>query len=193
MEWITQHILEILGLLGTLGTFIATIFWIGGKSKDITKSIEHLEKIIDKLDIKINDQINRLDTKIDKLENSLGTRIGRLENIYDSFVIDRMKDRASPLKLTAYAVQVLKDIEFDKIFDSMKEELCKRLDKFNVHTKYDVQEMSDYLMKGIEDDEICRPLKAATFAQGYKLREILSAASIPLRDYYLSIHPEIKD
>ena len=87
----------------------------------------------------------------------------------------------------------MKDIEFDKIFDSIKDKLCTYLDEYKLRTKYDVQEMSDFLMKKLRDDRICDPLNQADFAKGYNLDEILAAASIPLRDYYLSLHLEIKN
>lgn len=98
-----------------------------------------------------------------------------------------------PLGLTIYAETLLKDIEFDQIFDLIKKELCKRLDNYGLRTKYDVQEMSALLMKRIKNDRFCDPLKQAAFAKGYNLNEILSAASIPLRDYHLEQHPEIRD
>lgn len=184
MEWITQHILETLAILG----FIGSIFLISIKIGYFTRSLEYLEKRMDNSEI----TSNKLMIDVTNIK-TLKERISRVEGYFDTSINEKMKRGESPISLTPYAIQVLKDIEFDKIFDSMKEELCKRLDAFNLHTKYDVQEMSDYLMREIRDDTLCDLLKSAAFTKGYNLDEILAAASIPLRDYYLSIHPEIKD
>jgi hypothetical protein len=165
MEWILNHILEILALVGA---FMATICWIS---------------------IKVGTYIRDLDNLITQTIPGIVDRIDRLEGYFDN----KITERNSPISLTPYAKEILKEIEFDQIFDSMKKELCKRLDEYKLHTKYDVQEMSSLLMKRIKNDRFCDPLKQAAFAKGYNLNEILSAASIPLRDYYLEQHPEIKD
>jgi len=162
MEWIIQHILETLGILGSIGAMIYGIY-------------------------RSSSFIGTVNIRLDNLKE----RMERLESYHDGLIDTKMKKRKSPLSLTPYAIEVLKDIEFYKIFDSMKKELCKRLDEYGLRTKYDVQEMSNFLMRKIKDDKICDQLKAAAFSKGYNLDEILSAAAIPLRDYYLSIHPEI--
>lgn len=162
MNWILNHILEILGLLGFMGAIIYGIY---------STSVF----------------IGTINIRLDNLKD----RMERLEGYHDGLIDTKMKKRKSPISLTPYAIEVLKDIEFDKIFDLIKDNLCKHLDKYELHTKYDVQEMSTFLMRKIKDDRLCDPLKQAAFNKGYNLDEILSAASIPLRDYYLSLHPEI--
>lgn len=162
MEWISNHILETLGLLGLIGAMIYGMCRL----------------------------------------NNLKDRIERLESCYNGLIDQKMKILNSPvytyqgknlLSLTTYAIEVLEDIEFDKIFDLIKKEFCTHLDDHGLYTKYDVQEMAAFLMRKMRDDRLCDPLKQAAFSKGYNLDEILSAASIPLRDYYLSIHPKIKD
>jgi hypothetical protein len=169
MEWVLAHILEMLALFGTS---CVTIYWIG---------------------LKIGGHTQDLNNLITQIIPAIINRINRLESYFDTTINNKIKQRNSPISLTPYAIQILKDIEFDKIFDSIKGKLCTYLDEYKLRTKYDVQEMSDFLMKKLRDDRICDPLKQAAFTKGYNLDEILSAASIPLRDYYLSLHPEIKN
>jgi hypothetical protein len=169
MEWILTHVIEMLALIGT---FLAAICWVS---------------------VKIGAHVRDLNNLITQTIPGILNRIIRLEGYFDNEINNKMKQRNSPISLTPYAKEVLKDIEFNKIFDLMKNDLCKRLDEYKLHTKYDVQEMSDFLMRKIREDKLCDPLKQAAFAKGYSLDEILSAASIPLRDYYLSIHSEIKN
>lgn len=173
MEWIGSNILPIISIIGALiGTLIGVAYWIGSKIGAFNQNLNSL-----------NNQVIP----------AIIARITRLETYFDSTISNRIKQRNSPVSLTPYAEQILKDIEFDKIFNVIKDELCKRLDEYKLRTKYDVQEMSDFLMKKLRDDNICILLKQAAFAKGYNLDEILSAVSIPLRDYYLSLHPEIKN
>lgn len=184
IEMINIIIPVISGILGTISVLLFFALKIG---KYIEK-IHFIEKESGSLQVKIVSLVQQT-----AIIDSVIYRINRLEGYFDTSINEKMKERNSPVSLTPYAIQVLKDIEFYKIFDLIKEKLCKRLDEYNLRTKYDVQEMSDFLMRKIRDDELCDPLKQAAFAKGYNLDEILSAASIPLRDYYLSIHPEIKD
>lgn len=164
MEWILNHILDSLGLLGLMGTVIYGVY-------------------------RSSAFIGTVNIRLDNLKD----RMERLEGYHDGLIDTKMKKRKSPVSLTPYAIEVLKDIEFDQIFDLIKKELCKRLDNYGLRTKYDVQEMANFLMRRIKEDKICDPLKQAAFNKGYNLDEILSAASIPLRDYYLEQHPEIRD
>jgi hypothetical protein len=173
MEWIGNNVIPIISMIGALiATLIWASYWIGSKIGTFNQNLNS-----------INNQVIP----------AIVARIIRLETYFDTTINNRIKQRNSPVTLTPYAEQILKDIEFSKTFNLIKDELCKRLDEYRLRTKYDVQEMSDFLMKKLRDDNIFIPLKQAAFAKGYNLDEILSAASIPLRDYYLSIHPEIKD
>jgi len=173
LGWIGNNILPIISIIGALiGTLVGVAYWIGAKIGAFNQNLNNLNN---------------------QAVPAIIARIIRLETYFDNTISNKIRQRNSPVSLTPYAEQILKDIEFYKIFNLIKDELCKRLDEFKLHTKYDVQEMSDFLMKKLRDDEIFIPLKQAAFAKGYNLDEILSAASIPLRDYYLSLHSEIKN
>lgn len=134
MEWIGNNVIPIISMIGALiATLIWASYWIGSKIGTFNQNLNS-----------INNQVIP----------AIVARIIRLETYFNTTINNRIKQRNSPVTLTPYAEQILKDIEFSKTFI---------------------------------------PLKQAAFAKGYNLDEILSAASIPLRDYYLSIHPEIKD
>ena len=116
----------------------------------------------------------------------------RIESFHDSQLNKKIKLRQSPLSLSPYAIALLEEVNFYSVFDKIKGKLVKELDDFKLRTKYDAQEMSDFLVRKKKDDTIFDELKGQVFQKGQQWEEVIAAMSIPLRDYYLSIHPEIK-
>lgn len=99
----------------------------------------------------------------------------------------------TPLSLSVYFQQLFKDIQFYEVFDKIKDELSKELEKFNLRTKYDVQEMARYILLNKRENPLLDPLKSQVYKKGKNMDVVLAAAFLPLRDYFLKIHPEIKD
>lgn len=119
-------------------------------------------------------------------------RIINIEGFLTS-VSKKMTDSNSPLSLSIYTQQLFEDIQFYEVFDKIKDELVKELEKFNLRTKYDVQEMARHIFLNIRDNPLLDPLKIQVFKKGKNMDEVLAGTFLPLRDYYLKKHPEIKD
>jgi hypothetical protein len=138
--------------------------------------------------IKYQGQFNHIDNKFQDIKD----RISRLEKYFDVKINSKIKEADSPLSLTPYAVALLKEIGFAPLFDEIKDKLAKEIEKYHLRTKYDVQEMADLIVRRMKDDPIFDKLKGVVYERGQRWEEIIAAISIPLRDYYLSVHPEIK-
>ena len=125
---------------------------------------------------------------MDRVEN----KIDRVDTRLDQHLQNIMLMKKSPLSLTPYAMQVLKDIRFESnIFPKIRDTLLAELEKHELRTAYDVQEMARYIVKRKRDDVLFDDLKKSVYETGNNLDEVLAAIFIPLRDYYLEKHPEL--
>jgi len=151
------------------GGGITVMTGIGWMSYKVMKHQGHLDHIDDKFqDIK--------------------DRIGRLETYFDIKINTKIKEAESPLSLTPYAQALLEEIGFAPLFDEIKDQLAKEIEKRQLRTRYDVQEMADFIVRKMRNDAIFDKLKSAVYEKGQRWEEVIAAISIPLRDYYLSIH-----
>lgn len=167
MDWINLISPILSGILGVVVTLLLFALRIG----------RYIEKI---------SKLEELPRKIDILEKQVAALQQFEKNAHPSIFISR-----SPLQLTLYAEQLLKSIDFLAFFETIKDELVNRLDKLNLKTRYDVQEKSKELFQQMRDEDILISIKTKAYDKGKNYNDILLAASIPLRDYYLSLHPEI--
>lgn len=113
-------------------------------------------------------------------------------NILDS----KLFKAKSPLSLTEEGHKLLSDSGFKTIFENVKDDLIKRFfEEINPKTQYDTQERARQWMDDLsrKEYEPFIPIKSYAFKTGADYAQILRAGSIPLRDYYLERHPEIKD
>lgn len=134
------------------------------------------------------EKINGLRRDVDRIEN----KIDRVETKLDQHIQNIIVTKMSPLSLTPYAVQLLKDINFEsKIFPDIRDILLAELEKHELRTAYDVQEMARYIVKRKRDDILFDDLKKSVYETGNNLDEVLSAIFIPLRDYYLAKHTDL--
>lgn len=164
---IAQAIILILSLIGW-------VYWAKGELKRL--SIE-----IDKLDKTKNAHGSKISELIGSINSSLKTAITPLFH------------SQSPLTLVAAAQELLDKAEFYNLFDEIKDDLVKELEKFNLETRYDIQEKAREYLQQIRDDKRFFPLKKKAYEDGLDYWTIITAASIPFRDYYLQQHPEIVD
>ncbi|MHB1222218.1 MAG: hypothetical protein ACYC0J_09510 [Gammaproteobacteria bacterium] len=106
--------------------------------------------------------------------------------------IDRaLYQQNSPLTLTELGHTLLKESGFMEIFDAEKNNLSRMLAEMNPLTRYDTQEMARALMDDLQEYPPFLPLKSYGYNTGKDFGQILRAGAIPLRDYYLSTHPEM--
>lgn len=157
------------GVLGVISTLLYFSLKIG----------KYIEKI---------DTIERSTTRINALELQVAALQQFEKNAGPKIFISK-----SPLTLSIYAENLLKEVDFYSFFENIKEDLAKRIDQLHLKTRYDVQEKCREMLSTIKDEDIFIPLKTIAYNKGRNYNDIIAAASIPLRDYYLSVHPEIKD
>ncbi len=114
--------------------------------------------------------------------------------VYATKFIDKNLYQAqSALSLTELGKELVEKSGFIKIFSNEKDNLVKMLEKKNPKTKYDVQEMARELMDELKGYPAFSSIKSYAYTSGKDVGQILRAGAILLRDYYLSIHAEIKD
>ena len=166
---------------GSLAGFLYIIHKLGKYSQEFTHIKANVEKL-DGLTKSINNDVTTLKT--------LDGRIIRLESNWDERMQKMMTQRKSPLSLTPYAEKVLKDIKFDIIFEKIKETLVSELEEYKLRTAYDVQEMAKLVVRKKRDDVLFDEIKQEVYKTGNNLDEVIAAIYIPLRDYYLTKHPE---
>lgn len=192
MEWstiLTSIIASVaVNIVGLIFSNIRNTAKNDEKFKNIEKSLEKREKEQEALEFRMRqEELNSV------LFKTYDDRIIKLDTAWSHFLQIKMASANSPLKLTLYAQQLFKDIGFDKTFDGIKDELVQKVKQYNPRTKYDVQEFSRYVLYENRNSPILDNLKKTVFEKGKNLDEILGGAFIPLRDYYLEKHPEIKD
>lgn len=101
----------------------------------------------------------------------------------------------SPIVLNDRGKKLVEESGFKEIYESIKDELIRKIEEKKPHFRYDVQGASIlvlYELRAIDYEPFNR-IKTYCFNNGVEYSEVLSAGSILLRDYYLEKHPEIKD
>lgn len=143
---------------------------------------------IDKLEKEQEKQGN----KIDEFSTDIAT-LKEFKANTEKIIDKEIYKSKSPLSLTDFGKQLLIDSGFNKIFEREKDNLASKLEEKHPSTQYDVQEVARLLMSELVDYGPFQPLKGYAFEHGKDYAQILRAGAIPLRDYYLEKHPEIKN
>lgn len=107
------------------------------------------------------------------------------------FIDSKLYRSDSPLNLTEFGIQLIRDSGFKEIFPSVKDDLVKMLEEKKPKTQYDVQEMARALMDELTEYQAFQPIKTYAFKNGKDHQQILRAGAILLRDYYIIKHPEL--
>ncbi|MDO4987245.1 MAG: hypothetical protein Q4E46_02965 [Candidatus Saccharibacteria bacterium] len=173
-EWISL----IVSIIISVAAAIATSFLTLGKYKE---KVDQLEKRGEKDGNKIND--------VEKAVVELKTMISSLEKNIDR--IDGVAQSHSPLSLTEKGKKLIKDSGLLDIFDKIKDDLVKDLEKEKPISQYDTQEKARMLMTSLYSDRRFTSVEKWAYENGRDFAQILRAGSIPLRDYYFEKHPEI--
>ncbi len=112
----------------------------------------------------------------------------------------------SPRQLNQNGVELLKDSGADKFLDANMDFFIKKMEVIAPKTAYDVEDLASTVLLAESDDDIFIPLKSwvynaparqlknddgTTKMQDIELDDIIFVMSLPLRDRYLKLHPEI--
>ena len=113
------------------------------------------------------------------------------------YIDNQIYEKKSPLQLTLLGKELIEKSGFKEIFEQTKNDLSNMLEKKindkKLKTKYDIQEEARDLMDSLVEYPSFSSIKKYAFDNGQDMAQILRAGSILLRDYYFSIHPEIKN
>lgn len=173
----------------TIVTFIINLFFAGAISS--LSAIFIIGKYKEKVDT-LEKEKEKIDTKIENLRSDVDKLLEFKVNT-QKFIDSKIYSTSSPLNLTEFGRKLLSENGFNDIFEREKDKLVAKLSKYPNKTKYDVQENARSLMDSLMGYEPFAPMKACAFNHGIDFGQILRAGAIPLRDYYLSKYPEIKE
>jgi hypothetical protein len=144
---------------------------------------------------KVDDLKEEKDKMLTKIE-SLRTDVDMLKEFKvnaQKFIDKSLYQASSPLSLTVLGKELVEQSGFVNIFEQEKQNLAQMLEIKQPTTKYDVQEMARELMDDLKEYPAFASIKSYAYSTGKDFGQILRAGAILLRDYYLSIHPEIKN
>ena len=169
------------GIVGTFGggIFALLVFW--AKMAKYQQRVDDLKEGHDKLIQKIEHLRTDVDTFKEFKINA------------QKFIDSHLFKGSSPLVLTELGSELVQQSGFAIIFETEKDNLAHLLEKKVPKTKYDTQEMAREMMDDLKEYSAFTSIKAYAYESGKDFGQILRAGAILLRDYYLTIHPEIKD
>lgn len=114
--------------------------------------------------------------------------------------------KASPRKLNAYGNRLFEECNGQKFLDRNKEELLESISAKNPNTALDVENLAVQVLISRLDSDIFNELKQWVYnsptwkieiqgqPQDYTvtMNDICFVLSLPLRDMYLALHPDIE-
>jgi hypothetical protein len=162
-------------LLGLAGGFLA--FW--SSHAKYQQKVDHLDR-----------EKNNTTLVLNEFRSDIAT-LKEFKVQAQKFIDRIIYQSSSPLSLTKLGLQMVEESGFKDIFHDEKNNLAALLARKSPLTKYDTQEMARELMDNLREYPAFTPIKSYAYNTGKDFGQILRAGAILLRDYYLSIHPEI--
>lgn len=170
-------------LLVGIFVFFSVIFslvWKGKKEIEdiIDKKLGILEKKVDSLVV----AVPKLYAAVIEIQKIISVKI-------KGAIISQplVETNGSPLRPTAYGVQLIVDSGLEKIIAENKEDLCIKLKAVlpKDYGEYDVQENARNLLVNLKDDPIMKPVKEYVYNNPMDIEIILKAGGLWLRDDFL--------
>lgn len=174
-------------MIAWIGVGLNSLLVVGGVITYLVRNGKYEEKVdqLEKKELELSAEMKAIRSSLDFLMGSLSVK---------KPVNEKMVTRKSPLQLSEYGKKIVKDSGFDKIFEQYKNVFADKLNLLNPTTKYDIQDKSRFIMDRFMQFDAFTPIKTYAFENGEDYESIIrDAGSILLRDYYFSIHPEIKE
>ncbi len=200
-----------------VGTVISGIVWITiwavkltNKHKDVSKRIEdlpcpHHTSKIERHDEQFADSraaVSRIEGQLDLLVKTLVPKQKkRIDRAAPTF-----SGKHSPRQLNANGIALLKDSGADVFLESNIDLFIKKMEIISPKTAYDVEDLASTVLLAESNNDIFIPLKSWVYnaptrklenadgsikMQDVELDDIIFVMSLPLRDKYLELHPEI--
>ncbi len=172
--WLQIAAPAVIAIIGGILTYIVVL-------KVMEEKVRRMEDDVKEL----KEQKNLMKTELDKLSE--------FKVSAQKFIDSKLYTAQSPLNLSDFGKQLVKDSGFLKIFENVKDDLVSKLEGLQPTTQYEVQEKSRALMDDLTEYEPFKPIEKYAFENGTDLSQILRAGAILLRDYYFEKHPEVVD
>lgn len=134
-------------------------------------------------------QLMGIDNRLEKIEKELKPLTpaiveiqGKFKDAGHSILFPLAVTPGSPLKLTEYGEQLVKESGFDKLLEKHRDILVELVKVKAPKTNYDIQELSVQVIREVLEDDILKSLKEYAFENGLPLEVIIPPAGIMLRD-----------
>ena len=134
-------------------------------------------------------QIKEVNTRIDGVNDRLDGVNEHITKIYKLINPDAIVISSSPLQISDIGQEIAKQINADKMFETYKNKLMKKINKKNLTTPYDIQNTSMTLVKTelvnmINTKEI-NQIKKIAYEENIKLEQIMGIFGVKLRNHIL--------
>ncbi len=200
-----------------VGAVISGVVWMTiwavnlfNKHKDTAAKIETLPCAYHSTKIEKHDEqfadskaaVHRIEGQLDLLIKTLVPKQKkRVQRAAPSF-----SGKHSPRQLNQNGVELLKDSGADKFLDANMNFFIKKMEVIAPKTAYDVEDLASTVLLAESNDDMFIPLKSwvynaptrqlvnedgTTKMQDIELDDVIFVMSLPLRDKYIELHPEI--
>ena len=190
--------LQIITLLATLGVF-GGLYYLGHNMGQLKSEIGHIFRRLDELPCREHSkEIEKSKIDISEIQIFLKTKYPSSERI-----IGR---KQSPMGLNEHGEKLLNDIAGMEYLNSRKDDFIMRIGSKSPTAALDVEQYAYMVMMEQTNDISFKPIKDVIYLHQpvdiidengnnkkytYTLQDACFALSIPLRDMYLELHPEL--
>jgi hypothetical protein len=129
-------------------------------------------------------QVDTLTKEIKPIRPAIIELQGLITNGKRKVMFGLTVEPGSPLKITEYGDQLLRDSGFYKILRQHSPQLTQAVKDTNPKTNYDIQENSEHILRTLleQSEPMLVPLKSYAFTNGLSLEVLIPPATIALRD-----------
>lgn len=195
-----------------IGALVFVVWWARGMwekinslpCKDHKTSLNTHSEKLDSISNSLSDVRGRLDILIGIVSN--GTQMQMSRNDILSSDSPTLSEKHSPRVLNQNGTKIFDLLNLSKFLENNREWLAEELAKFKPKTALDVEIFANTALIISSSDDRFNNLKDLIYKSAsivlsingeeknydITLPDVLHVLSIPLRDYYLSLHPEIK-
>ena len=174
------------GLLQFIGSYIVTPTVIASVFAFIFYRVFNLGEYHQKFSNALED-VKKLQTDIKSLENS-SVKIAQALSVVKALLISDLGIDAgvfnskSPLSLQPLGEKVLKESDFERIFDENKEMFLDKIREYGFETEADIDTASADIVELMKEHELFKGFKEVAYQNGITLEVLLRACAIYMRE-----------
>ena len=153
------------------------------------------------------DALKDIDKRLFSIDCAIKTMVALLGGKFKP-VGEILAEKHSPRKLNNYGNLIYNEINGKTFLDTNKDELYKRIGEYNPKSPLDVESAANFACLSLSEEDVFKPMKNYIYNREYlvmknadgtdrnyevTLQDVCFVLSIPLRDMYLSDHPELTE